>query len=134
MKRNEPRWLTLRGLLILHREGLDEHGGLDGIRDQGLLESAMARPQNLFHYENVTDLSRLGASYAFGIARNHPFNDGNKRAAFMAATLFLAKNGVSIKASQPDATHTTVQLAAGEISEQYFADWLKENSKPRARD
>jgi death on curing protein len=130
MNPNEPRWLTLRGLLILHREGLDEHGGLDGIRDQGLLESAMARPQNLFHYENVTDLWRLAASYAFGLARNHPFNDGNKRAAFMGATLFLAKNGIALTASQSDATNNTVQLAAGEVSEKHFAEWLKTNSKP----
>src|SRR5258706_15275023 len=134
MTRKEPRWLTLRGLLILHREGLDEHGGLDGIRDQGLLESAMARPQNLFHYERVGEVSRLAASYAFGIARNHPFNDGNKRAAFMAATLFLAKNGIALSASQVDATHTTVQLAAGEISEELFAAWLKKHSSPRAKD
>jgi death-on-curing protein len=129
MKAKEPRWLTLRGLLILHREGLDEHGGLDGIRDQGLLESAMARPQNLFHYERITDLCRLAASYAFGIAKNHPFNDGNKRAGFMAATLFLAKNGIALTASQVDATNTTVRLAAGEVAEQEFAGWLQANSK-----
>jgi death-on-curing protein len=127
--RGKPRWVTLRGLLILHREGLDEHGGLAGARDQGLLESAMARPQNLFHYEHERDLWRLAASYAFEIARKHPFNDGNQRAAFMAATLFLAKNAIALIASQVEATVTTVNLASGEISEEGFSTWLKDHSK-----
>ena len=128
----EPVWLELQALLILHCESLDEHGGLDGIRDRGLLESALARPLNLFHYERVTDQCRLAAAYAFGIARNHPFNDGNKRAAFISAILFLKLNGYSFGASQIDATETVLKLAAGEITEDAFARWLAVHSK-RAR-
>src|SRR5688500_1227611 len=125
----EPIWLELQAILILHRESLDEHGGLDGIRDQGLLESALARPRNLFHYERVTDLCRLAAAYGFGIARNHPFNDGNKRAAFISAVLFLGLNGRTFSAPQPDATETVLKLAAGEITEDAFARWLSLHSK-----
>ena len=125
----EPVWLELQALLILHSESLDEHSGLDGIRDRGLLESALARPLNLFHYERVTDQCRLAAAYAFGIARNHPFNDGNKRAAFISAILFLKLNGYSFGASQIDATETVLKLAAGEITEDAFARWLAVDSK-----
>jgi death-on-curing protein len=125
MKAKEPRWLRLQAILILHRESLDEHGGLDGIRDQGLLESALARPLNLFHYEAVTALPRLAAAYGYGIARNHPFNDGNKRAAFLSAILFLKMNGVRFNAPQVLATQTILQLAAGELTEKAFATWLE---------
>ena len=124
MKASEPRWLELQAILILHRESLDEHGGLDGIRDHGLLESAMARPLNLFHYEGVTDLPRLAAAYGYGIARNHPFNDGNKRAAFLSAILFLKLNGLSFHAPQVLATQTVLELASGELSEDAFGKWL----------
>jgi death on curing protein len=124
MKDEEPQWLHLQAVLILHRESLEEHGGLDGIRDEGLLESAMARPKNLFHYEGVTELSRLAAAYGFCIARNHPFNDGNKRAAFLASVLFLRINGVGFSAPQVLATQTILQLAAGELTEETFAKWL----------
>jgi death-on-curing protein len=125
----EPIWLELQALLILHREGLDEHGGPDGIRDRGLLESALARPLNLFHYERVTDRCRLAAEYACGIVRNRPFNDGNKRAAFISAILFLKLNGVFFGASQLDATEAVLKLAAGEITEDAFARWLASHSK-----
>jgi death-on-curing protein len=127
----EPRWITERGLLLLHDESLAEHGGLAGIRDKGLLESALARPQNLFAYEGVKDVARLAASYAFGIAKNHPFTDGNKRAAFAAAGLFLAKNGFDLTAEQPDTYGMMLALASGEIGEEAFADWLRDNIKPR---
>jgi death-on-curing protein len=127
----EPRWITERGLLLLHDESLAEHGGLAGVRDKGLLESALARPQNLFAYEGVKDVAQLAAAYAFGIAKNHPFVDGNKRAAFAAAGLFLAKNGLDLSAEQPDAYGMMMALAAGEISEEEFADWLRASTKPR---
>jgi death-on-curing protein len=127
----EPRWITERGLLLLHDESLAEHGGLAGIRDKGLLESALARPQNLFAYEGVADVARLAAAYAFGIAKNHPFADGNKRAAFAAAGLFLAKNGLDLTAEQPDAYGMMMALAAGEIGEEAFAEWLRANIKAR---
>jgi death-on-curing protein len=134
MKANEPKWLEREAVLILHNESLEEHGGLSGVRDEGLLESALNRPQNLFHYERVTDLARLAASYAFGIAKNHPFNDGNKRAAFQAATVFLWINGLDLNASQVDATNAVFQLAGGEISETDFAKWLKVHSLPNTED
>ena len=124
----EPIWLKLQAILILHRESLEEHGGLDGVRDQGLLESALARPKNLFHYEGVTDVCRLAAAYSFGLAKNHPFNDGNKRAAFLSAVAFIELNGRSFKASQIDAIQTVLRLAAGEITEKAFAIWLANNS------
>jgi death on curing protein len=125
----EPIWLNLQAVLILHRESLEEHGGLDGIRDQGLLESALTRPQNLFHYEQVTDLPRLAAAYAWGIARNHPFNDGNKRAAFIAAILFLRINRLPFRAPQIESTQIMLDLAAGKIPEELFAKWLALHSK-----
>jgi death-on-curing protein len=134
MKPSEPKWLEWEAVLILHNESLEEHGGLSGIRDEGLLESALNRPQNLFHYERVTNLARLAASYAFGIAKNHPFNDGNKRAAFQAATVFLWINGLDLNASQVDATNAVFQLAGGEISETDFAKWLEAHSFPRIED
>jgi death-on-curing protein len=127
----EPRWISLRGLRLLQEESLAEHGGIAGIRDQGLLESALARPQNLFAYEGVTDVARLAASYAFGIAKNHPFADGNKRAAFAAAGLFLAKNRFDLTASQTDAYGFMIGLASSEIGEEEFSAWLRDNIKPR---
>ena len=125
MKGREPRRLQLQAILILHRESLEEHGGLDGIRDQGLLESALARPLNLFHCEGIADLTRLAAAYGYGIARSHPFNDGNKRAAFLSAILFLRMNGARFHAPQVLITQTILQLAADELTEEAFATWLE---------
>lgn len=125
---SEPVWLIREALVVLHDESIAEHGGIDGIRDQGLLESALARAQNRFAYENETDLHRLAATYAFGIAKNHPFADGNKRAAFLAAGMFLRVNGIRLTASQADATMVMYDLAASKIDEATFAAWLKANS------
>lgn len=125
---NEPRWLELETILVLHGESLEEHGGMEGIRDGGLLESALARPRNLFHYERVPSLTRLAAAYAHGIVRNHPFNDGNKRAGFIAAVLFLRINEVPFGATQVEATQTVLRLAAGEMTETEFAEWLETHS------
>ena len=127
----EPRWITQRGLRLLQEESLAQHGGLAGIRDQGLLESALARPQNRYAYENVTDIARLAACYAFGVAKHHPFTDGNKRAAFAAAGLFLAKNGFDLVASQPDAYAAIMALASGEIGEEEFAGWIRADIRPK---
>ncbi|HTG45812.1 MAG TPA: type II toxin-antitoxin system death-on-curing family toxin [Verrucomicrobiae bacterium] len=121
---SEPRWLRGEIVVILHGESLEEHGGLEGLRDEGLLESALARPQNLLHYERTRDLCRLAAAYAHGIARNHPFNDGNKRAAFIAAIVFLRINGARFNAPQVAATQAMLRLASGEMSEGAFARWL----------
>jgi death-on-curing protein len=120
------RWIDKNLLLLLHDESLSEHGGLSGMRDEGLLDSALARPQNLAAYKE-TDIAALAAAYCFGIAKNHPFVDGNKRAAFLAAGLFLLLNGTKLTASQADATHAVLGVASGEISEAQFAEWIRQN-------
>jgi death-on-curing protein len=128
---SEPRWIHRRALELLHDESLAEHGGAPGLRDENLLESALARPLNLYAYQGTTDLARLAASYAFGIARNHPFADGNKRAALLALGLFLALNGLRLVAAQTDAYETMMRLAAGELSEEALAHWIRGASRPR---
>ena len=122
---SEPLWIDKTALLLLHAESLAEHSGLEGLRDEGLLESALARAQHLHAYEDVTEPARLAAAYGFGLARNHPFADGNKRAAFLAIGLFLAMNGWRLVADQVDATRTILGLAAGDISESELADWIR---------
>ena len=124
------RWVDKRALLLLHAESLAEHGGSAGLRDEGLLDSALARPLNLVAY-GEPDFADLAASYAFGLAKNHPFVDGNKRAAFLSAGLFLALNGFRLTASQVDATQAVLALAGSEISEEAFARWLRANTTPR---
>ena len=124
-------WVWLDKLLILavHDEQLAEHGGLSGVRDSGLLESAMARPEHLAAY-GKPDIAELAASYGYGIARNHPFIDGNKRTAFVAVLLFLAFNHYSLQASNSDKVIVMLKVAAGEITEAEFATWIRNNSKP----
>lgn len=119
------RWVSVDLASTIHLEQLAEHGGGEGVRDATLLESAMARPQNLAAYGNP-DAAALAAAYAFGIARNHPFIDGNKRTAWVVARLFLAKNGVALSFSPVDATLTMLALAAGEMGEEEFAAWLRD--------
>jgi death on curing protein len=122
---SEPVWLDKTTLLLLHAAALAEHGGMEGMRDEGLLDSALARPRNLFAYEGTESLSRLAAAYAIGISRNHPFLDGNKRAAFIALALFIARNGSRLRADQVDATRTMLRVAAGELDENQLADWIE---------
>lgn len=124
------RWVDKRLLLILHDESLAEHGGASGLRDEGLLDSALARPLNLLAYGDP-DAADLAASYGLGLAKNHAFVDGNKRAAFLAVGLFLALNGYRLNAAQADATLTVMSLAAGELDEAEFARWIRANSAPR---
>ena len=124
------RWVDKRALLLLHAESLAEHGGRVGLRGEGLLDSALAHPLNLVGY-GEPDFADLAASYAFGLAKNHPFVDGNKRAAFLSAGLFLALNGFRLTASQVDATQAMLALAAGELSEVEFARWLRANTVAR---
>lgn len=124
----EPRWIDPRALLLLHFASLAEHGGLEGVRDEGLLESALNRPRNKFSYESEWDVFDLAAAYGFGLARNHPFHDGNKRIAFLAVGLFLAINGYRLVADQMDAIQTMLSLAAGKITEKTFADWVREHA------
>lgn len=124
------RWVDKRLLLILHDETLAEHGGASGLRDEGLLDSALARPLNLAAY-GTPDVADLAAAYAAGLSQNHPFVDGNKRAAFLSVGLFLALNGQRLTASQADATLAMFALAAGEQDEATFADWLRRHSAAR---
>ena len=122
---SEPIWIDANALRLLHRETLAEFGGLSGMRDEGLFLSALARPRNLFVYEGVTNISRLTATYAYGIARNHPFNDGNKRAAFLAIGMFLAINGFLLKVEPTEAVNTMLALAAGNLTELELASWIE---------
>ncbi len=125
-----PVWLDRRALELLHGESIAEHGGADGLRDEGLFESALARPQNLFAYEGETDIARLAACYGFGLAKNHAFVDGNKRVAFIATGLFLRLNGHRLVADQVQATMTMLSVASGAFSESEFADWIRKHIKP----
>lgn len=122
---SEPIWIDANALRLLHRETLAEFGGLSGMRDEGLFLSALARPRNLFVYEGVTNISRLTAAYAYGIARNHPFNDGNKRAAFLAIGMFLAINNFLLKVEPTEAVNTMLALAAGNLTELELASWIE---------
>lgn len=122
------RWVDKTALILLHDESLAEHGGAAGMRDEGLFESALARPENLAAYE-TPDFAALAAAYGVGLAKNHPFVDGNKRAAFLAVGLFLALNGHRLCATQIDATTAMLAVAAGQMSESDFAEWIRQNSK-----
>ncbi len=123
---SEPIWIDANALRLLHSETLAEFGGLSGMRDEGLFLSALARPQNLFVYEQVTNISRLAAAYAYGLAKNHPFNDGNKRAAFLAIGMFLAINGFLLKVEPTEAVNTMLALAAGNLTELELASWIEQ--------
>lgn len=121
----EPLWMDEELLLRLHEEVLRETGGASGIRDLKLFRSALARPLNRYAYEGVTDLIELAATYAVAISSNHPFVDGNKRAAFMALGLFLDDNGLQLIAEGGDATQTMLAVAAGELDIPALTDWLR---------
>ena len=128
------RWVSKQALVLLHGESLATHGGREGMRDEGLLESALMRPQNIVAYadaDNPPDAAALAASYGVGLAKNHPFVDGNKRAAFLAVGLFLYLNGLRLQATQTDATLTMLAVAAGDITEEAFAAWLREHAVVR---
>ena len=123
---SEPRWLDTNIVLDIHAEQLALFGGPDGVRDLGLLESALARPINKFGY-GESDPAVLAAAYGFGIARNHPFIDGNKRAAFAAIIVFLGLNGIDFDVAPEQATAMILSLAAGEVSEESLARWIRDN-------
>ena len=128
----QPAWLMKQAVLAFHAECIRAYGGSDGVRDDGLLESALARPKHLFHYEKA-DLLRLAAAYAVGIAKNHPFVDGNKRTAFLAATVFLERNGVAFGAEPGAAAVFMLGVADGSLDEVAFAAWLRDNTRVRSR-
>jgi len=121
----EPQWVEETTVLTYHREQIAEHGGGAGIRDEGLLLSALARPQNAFHYNQVTSLSKLAANYGFGIAKNHAFGDGNKRTALVVTLSFLALNGFAVNYTQDENHDIFYKLAAGDLTEEQLADWLQ---------
>lgn len=123
-------WLETETVIIVHDEQLAEHGGSEGLRDRGLLESALARPRNLAAYGDASTVTALAAAYAYGIARNHPFVDGNKRTAWLAAATFLARNGFEIEARQADVVMAVEDLAKGGLTEMEFAAWLEAHLKP----
>lgn len=123
-------WLDSAVMMAVHQEQLAEHGGADGVRDAGLFESAMARPQHLAHYGDP-DVADLAAAYGYGLARNHPFVDGNKRTAFVAVELFLALNRHELMASDAACVTTMLAVAAGQMDEGAFARWLRDHSAPR---
>lgn len=125
----DPIWISVELTLAIHRRQLAEHGGAEGVRDQGLLESALDRPRHLFAYSDPkSDIPTLAAAYAFGISRNHAFIDGNKRASYVVCRTFLILNGFDLTASQQERCQTFVALATGELSEEALAKWLVENT------
>lgn len=126
----EPKWLGVKSVLIMHDEQLVEHGGAAGVRDLGLLDSALARPRNGWSY-GETDLIALAALYAAGVMRNQPFVDGNKRTGFLAAYAFLYVNGLEIVADEGEVVAQCLGLAASEIGEAEFAAWLRESVRKR---
>lgn len=123
---NEPFWLKRQMIVAIHDEQLAIHGGATGLRDEGMLESALDRPKNKWSYENA-DLAELAAAYAFGIARNHPFVDGNKRTSLLALYTFLGVNSIDFIVPEAEAAAIILSLAAGEVSEQSLVRWIRDN-------
>ncbi|MGB6219487.1 type II toxin-antitoxin system death-on-curing family toxin [Haloferula sp.] len=127
----EPVWLPIEAILALHEQLLARFGGSAGVRDKGMLESALGRPQQLSHYGDPSVFA-IAASYAFGIVKNHPFIDGNKRTGFMAAYTFLGVNGYRLVAPEEEAVVQTLGLASGAIGEEDYAAWLEGGSEQRS--
>jgi death-on-curing protein len=127
VSRKEPRWISRAATLAIHEVLLAQHGGSAGIGDEGLLESALASPKNLFAYEKP-DIFRLAAAYAHALTRNHPFQDGNKRVALTIAGVFLELNGFRLNAPEVDAVRAMLALSTRELDEEGFASWLRDSS------
>jgi len=124
----EPIWINLRVIKAFHDRQINEHGGLPGLRDEGLLLSALSRSENAFHYSDPKpDMAALAAAYGFGLAKNHPFNDANKRTALIAMRLFLRINGYDIAASPEDKYKTIIRVAASDTSEGELTQWIRKN-------
>jgi death-on-curing protein len=124
-----PKWLRKDTVIAVHQKTLREQGGRQGIRDEGLLQSALARPLNVYEYIQNPTLFQLAAAYGFGIASNHPFIDGNKRVAFYASVGFLRINGIYLEAAEAEAALTFLSLAAGDLGEEELSAWLRDNSQ-----
>ena len=131
MSIREPRWVTRVVVDAIQTDLLLTHGGMPGLRDENLLESALARPRQLLSYTPDSDLAALAAAYGYGLARNHPYNDGNKRVAFVVMAVFLGLNGLDLTASEADVVTTIVALASGELDENTLADWVRLHTEER---
>lgn len=130
----DPIWIDKRDALAIHQQSLIRHGGAGGIRDEGLLESALARPLQHHNYAESSTVIEVAAVYCAGIVRNHPFVDGNKRTGFIVCVLFLEMNGYSLTASEAEAAQAVLELAAGTVDDTGFAEFLRDHTKaPRAR-
>lgn len=127
---DEPVWLTRAIVEAIHTDQIREHGGKAGLRDEGLLESALARSQHLWAHDQDADIAGLATEYAFGLARNHAFFDGNKRIAFISASVFLILNGFEIEAPEPVVVDMVVRLASGKLSREQFRVWLGSVMRP----
>lgn len=127
-----PKWVTASIATAIHDEAIYEFGGLAGVRDSGLLQSALDRPRNLFAHEPGSSIFELAAALCVGIAKNHPFHDGNKRTALLATRAFLYLNGQELEPTQADEVSTLVAVADGSLDERRLAEWLKRNSSRRA--
>lgn len=126
-RRPEPLWLSRVVVDAVHNDQLREHGGLPGVRDENLLESALAKPQQKWHYAESTDISIFAAAYAFGLVKNHPYRDGNKRVGFLAMVTFLELNGHEMHASDAEVVATILSLAEGQLSEQALTEWIRQH-------
>ena len=127
-RRPEPKWLGRVVVDAMHHDQLREHGGLAGTRDENVLESALARPRQKWHYADGPDVPALAAAYAFGLVKNHPYRDGNKRIGFLAMVTFLGVNGYDFSASDAEVVAEILALADGAISEEALADWVRQHS------
>jgi death on curing protein len=121
-------WLNRVAIDAIHNEQVREHGGLSGLRDENALESALARPKQKWHYDNDADTATLAGAYGFGLAKNRPYRDGNKRIGFLALATFLGLNGYELLATDADVVTEIVALAAGEVSEEQLAEWVRSHS------
>ena len=130
-RRREPTWLSRVVVDAIHNDQLREHGGLPGIRDENVLESALARPQQKWHYADRTNIPMLAAAYAFGLVKNHPYRDGNKRIGFLAMVTFLGMNGHDCSATDAEVVAEILALADGTASEEALADWIRQHGSKR---
>jgi death-on-curing protein len=128
-RRTEPRWLARLIVDAIHADQVRQHGGLPGIRDENVLEAALARPRQKWEYDDGADISQLAASYAFGFSRNHPYRDGNKRIAFLTLVAFLGVNDYDFDTTDEDVVTTMLALADGSLTETELADWVRARSK-----
>lgn len=129
----EPRWIERLVVDAVHLDQIREHGGLAGVRDENALESALVRPRHQWSYEETTDIAALAAAYGFGLCRNHPYRDGNKRVAFVAMVILLELNGVRFEAMEEEIVTVMFGLAAGHVSENDLADWLRAHGRRKGR-